>query len=165
LFLNLHGILARFTGQRGSDVVRLCEAFVDDGGFRLTQKKTKREIWCPIEDALAVDMATWHGQPGLRVPGPFVFQNQGKVDSRRLLDEQFADARAAIPELAGTTLPGLRGTRVVELRQRGATTMQIQDQVGMSLNMIERYCRFGDKKANRNAAVLSFAERHKNGKL
>jgi len=50
---------------------------------------------------------------------------------------------------------GLRGTRVVELRQRGATTTQIQDQVGMSLPMIERYCRFADKKANGKAAVIA----------
>jgi hypothetical protein len=33
--------------------------------------------------------------------------------------------------------------------------MQIQDQVGMSLEMIERYCRFADKKANGKAAVVA----------
>ena len=67
-----------------------------------------------------------------------------------------------MPELAGATFHGLRATRVVELRQRGCTTTQIQDQVGMSLRMIERYCRFADKKANGKAAVLSLAERRKN---
>jgi integrase len=157
--------LARFTGQRGSDVVRLGDTFIDDGGFRLIQKKTKREVWCPIEDALAAEIATWSPAPGVRVPGPFLFQNHGKAYSRKLLDAQFAEARANIPELAGATFHGLRGTRVVELRQRGATTTQIQDQVGMSLRMIERYCRFADKKANGKAAVLSFAERLKNGSL
>jgi hypothetical protein len=43
--------------------------------------------------------------------------------------------------------------------------MQIQDQVGMSLRMIERYCRYADKKANGKAAVLSLAERRKNSGL
>jgi integrase len=159
--------LARYTGQRGSDVVRLGNAFVDDGGFRMTQKKTKREVWCPIDDVLGAEMATWNQPPSAvaQGPRPYLVQKHGKVYSRRLLDKQFADARAEIPELAGTTLHGLRGTRVVELRQRGATTMQIQDQVGMSLGMIERYCRFADKKANGKAAVLSFAERLKNSKL
>ena len=150
--------LARYTGQRGSDVVRLAETFIDDGGFRLTQKKTGREVWCPIEDELAAEMAVWE-----RVPGAYLRQNHGKVYSRKLLDGQFATARDQIPELAGTTFHGLRGTRVVELRQRGATTTQIQDQVGMSLRMIERYCRFADKKANGKAAVLSLAERRRNG--
>jgi len=70
-----------------------------------------------------------------------------------------------IPELAGATFHGLRATRVVELRQRGATTLQIQDQVGMSPKMIERYCRFADKKANGKAAVFALAERRKNSGL
>jgi hypothetical protein len=149
--------LARYTGQRGSDVVRLAETFIDDGGFRLVQKKTGREVWCPIDEALAAEMATWE-----RMPGAYLRQNHGNAYSRKLLDGQFAAARDQIPELAGTTFHRLRGTRVVELRQRGATTMQIQDQVGMSLRMIERYCRFADKKANGKAAVLSLAERRKN---
>jgi hypothetical protein len=38
--------------------VRLGDSFIDDGGFRLSQKKTKREIWCPIEPVLAAAMAT-----------------------------------------------------------------------------------------------------------
>lgn len=141
--------LARYTGQRGSDVVRLGDAFIDDGGFRLAQKKTGREIWCPIEEALAAEIARWGRPLGARVAGPFLFQNHGKVYSRKLLDEHFAGARDQIPELAGATFHGLRATRVVELRQRGCTTTQIQDQVGMSLRMIERYCRFADKKANK----------------
>lgn len=142
--------LARYTGQRGSDVVRLAPSFVDDGGFRLAQQKTKREVWCPIEDRLASEMATWP-----RELHPYLHQHWGKVYSRKLLTKQFADAVAKIPELAGVTFHGLRGTRVVELRQRGATATQIQDQVGMSLAMIERYCRFADKKANGKAAVIA----------
>jgi integrase len=146
--------LARYTGQRGSDVVRLGPGFVDDGGFRITQKKTDREVWCPIEPRLAAEMATWE-----RELGPYLHQSHGRVYSRKLLDKQFADARDVIPELAGATFHGLRGTRVVELRQSGLSTPQIQDQVGMSLGMIERYCRFADKKANGKASVVALAER------
>jgi integrase len=155
--------LLRYTGQRGSDVVRLGETFIDDGGFRLVQQKNGAkvgEIWCPIEPELAAEIATWP-----RRPGPYLQQNHGKRYSRELLDHQFAQARADIPELVGCTLHGLRATRVVELRQRGGTTLQIQDQVGMSLRMIERYCRFADRKANGKAAVLALAERRKNGVL
>lgn len=141
--------LARYTGQRGSDVVRLGPHMIDDGGFRIVQQKTGREVWCPIDPELAAEMATWE-----RHLGPYLQQHWGKVYSRKLLDSQFNAARSGIPELAGVTFHGLRGTRVVELRQRGATTTQIQDQVGMSLPMIERYCRFADKKANGKAAVL-----------
>jgi hypothetical protein len=41
--------LARYTGQRGSDVVKLGETFIDDGGFRIRQQKTGQkigDIWC-----------------------------------------------------------------------------------------------------------------------
>jgi integrase len=148
--------LARYTGQRGSDVVRLAPSFIDEGGFRIAQKKTGVEIWCPIEDALAVEMVAWE-----RLPGPYLRQNHGKRYGKKLLEKHFADARDKIPELAGATFHGLRGTRVVELRQRGATSTQIQDQVGMSLAMIERYCRFADKKANGKAAVVALAERRR----
>jgi integrase len=151
--------LARHTGQRGSDVIRLGETFIDDGGFRIMQKKTGAktgEIWCPIEDALAAEMATWE-----RAPGPYVRQADGSAYGKRTFEKHFAEVRATIPELAGVTFHGLRATRVIELRQRGATTLQIQDQVGMSVPMIERYCRFADKKANGKAAVVALAERRK----
>ncbi len=142
--------LARYTGQRGSDVVRLGPHMIDDGGFRIVQQKTGREVWCPIEPELAAEMATWD-----KKLGPYLQQHWGKVYSRKLLDKQFREQASVIPELKDTTFHGLRGTRVVDLRQRGATTTQIQDQVGMSLPMIERYCRFADKKANGKAAVIA----------
>lgn len=155
--------LARHTGQRGSDIIRLGETFVDDGGFRILQKKTGNktgEIWCPIEDALAAEMATWE-----RAPGPYVRQADGSAYNKRLFEMHFRSIRENTPKLAGVTFHGLRGTRVIELRQRGATTLQIQDQVGMSVQMIERYCRFADKKANGKAAVASLAEHRRNAKL
>ncbi len=149
-------VLARYTGQRGSDVVRLGETFIDDGGFRLIQQKTGREIWCPIDERLATEMATWE-----RLPGPYLRHDRGPY-TRPVLDKHFAEQRAAIPELAGATLHGLRGTRVIELRRESLTTAQIQDQIGMSLAMIERYCRFADKKASGKASVTTLAERRKN---
>ncbi|CAL8974604.1 hypothetical protein RHODGE_RHODGE_03280 [Rhodoplanes serenus] len=145
--------LLRYTGQRGSDVVRLGETFIDDGGFRLAQQKTGRDVWCPIDDALAAEMSTWP-----REPGPYLRHGRGPY-TRKILDKHFAEQRDKVPELAGVTLHGLRGTRVIELRRLGLTTTQIQDQVGMSLAMIERYCRFADRKASGQASVVSLRER------
>lgn len=147
--------LLRYTGQRGSDVVRLGETFIDDGGFHIVQQKTGREVWCPIDDVLAAEMATWE-----RRPGPYLYHFRGPY-RRPILDKHFAEQRAGIPQLANATLHGLRATRVVELRRRGLTTTQIQDQIGMSLAMIERYCRFADKKASGKASVVSLRERRK----
>jgi len=151
--------LARYTGQRGSDIVRLGPSFIDDGGFHFRQQKTGVEVWCPIEDTLLAEISTWVMQSHI---GPYLYQNHGKAYGKKLLDKHFEDVRANVPELSGTTFHGLRATRVIELRQQGCTTMQIADQVGMSLRTIERYCRYADKKANGKAAVLSLLERRKN---
>ena len=148
--------LLRYTGQRGSDVVRLGETFIDDGGFRLSQHKTNREVWCPIDDALAAEIATWPRQPG-----PYVRQADGRPYTRKLLDTHFERQRRGIEALEGCTLHGLRSTRIVELRRWGMTTTQIQDQVGLSVAMIEHYCRFADKKANGQASVVMLREQRK----
>jgi len=148
--------LGLYTGQRGSDIVRLGWTDIDEGGFRIKQQKTGREVWCPIDDELAAEMATWE-----KVPGPFVRQESGKPFTRKLFHKHFDAARAEIPALAGVTIHGLRATRVVLLRRAGLTTAQIQDVIGMSMAMIERYCRFADKKANGKAAVVKLKEHRK----
>lgn len=150
-------MLYLYTGQRGSDIVRLGWTDIDEGGFSLTQRKTKREVWCPIVPELAAEMATWE-----KAPGPFVRQANGKPYNRKLFWLHYTQAVEKIPELAGATLHGLRCTAVVRLRRKGLSTSQIGDITGMSLQMIERYCRFADKKANGKAALISLEERARN---
>ncbi|KQS85264.1 hypothetical protein ASG32_18605 [Methylobacterium sp. Leaf361] len=139
-----------YTGQRGSDVVRLGWTDVDEGGFTIRQRKTGREVWCPIVPELAAEMADWE-----RRPGPFLLQPNGRPYSRKRFSIHFAEARENIPALAGVTLHGLRCTAVVRLRRLGLSVGQIGDISGMSLAMIERYCRFADKKASGKAALLT----------
>jgi integrase len=150
-------MLYTYTGQRGSDVVRLGETFVDEGGFRLKQQKTGREVWCPILPELAAEIATWE-----RRPGPYLLQASGEPYSRKLFSMHFKTEREKIPLLKDCTLHGLRATAVIRLRREGLTTAQIQDISGMSLQMIERYCRFADKKISGQAALVSLAERAQN---
>lgn len=145
--------LARYTGQRGIDIVQLGPTDIEEGGFAFKPQKTGHKIgkiWCPIEAPLAAEMATWERRPGPFVPMP-----------KKTFEDNFARQRDQVPELAGTTFHGLRGTRVVELRERGHNTLEISAQVGMSPPMIERYCRFADKKALGKATVLSLAARKK----
>ncbi|WP_238232745.1 tyrosine-type recombinase/integrase [Methylobacterium thuringiense] len=139
-----------YTGQRGSDVVRLGWTDIDEGGFSVRQRKTGREVWCPIVPELAAEMATWE-----RRPGPFLLQESGKPFTRKLFSKHFAAVRDETPALAGVTLHGLRCTAVIRLRREGLSTGQISDITGMSLAMIERYCRFADKKASGQAALIS----------
>jgi len=150
-------MLYLYTGQRGSDVVMLGPTMVDDGGFSLRQRKTGRDVWCPILPDLAAEMATWD-----LVPGPYLRQPNGKPYTRKRFSLHFDEARSKIPELAGATLHGLRSTAVINLRRSGLSTAQISDCIGMSIAMIERYCRFADKKTSGKAALINLQERAKN---
>jgi integrase len=150
-------VLYLWTGMRGSDAVRLGWTDIDEGGFSYTSQKTDREVFCPIVPELEAEMATWQKRPG-----PFLYQEGGRADghryTRKLFSKHFAEERDKIPELAGVTLHGLRCTAVIRLRRAGLSTGQIGDIVGMSLPMIERYCRFADRKASGKAALLTLAE-------
>jgi hypothetical protein len=44
--------LGRYTGQRGSDVVHIGLANIEDGLIHVIQRKTGVECWCPIEPQL-----------------------------------------------------------------------------------------------------------------
>ena len=145
-----------YTGQRGSDVVRLGLSDFDDGGFAIRQQKTGREVWCPIVPELAAEMAKWEKRPG-----PFLLQEAGKRYTRQRFGEHFDKLREKTPALSGTTLHGLRATAVIRLRRDGLEIPRISDIVGMSMQTIERYCRFADKKASGKAALLSLTERRK----
>lgn len=152
-------MLMLYTGQRGSDMVRMGWAMVDDNGFSLTQKKTDVAVWCPILPELAAEMATW--TKGL---GPFVKQegrSAGKPYTRNQFHRIWFEMIKGIPELADATLHGLRATAVVRLRRAGLNELEISNIVGMSAAMITRYCRFDDKKATGKAAVIKLNEARK----
>jgi len=55
---------------------------------------------------------------------------------------------------ADLVMHGLRGHACVRLRRAGLTAMQIADMIGMSIPMVERYCRFSVQMENAVAAVI-----------
>ena len=102
------------TGQRPSDIVRLCPTDIDDGGFAWCSERRDGKCGarsCPSSPPSSRD--------GKRVPGPFVRQENGRPFARRLLDGHFAAQRDQHELLMGTTLHGLRSTAVVRLRREG----------------------------------------------
>jgi integrase len=150
-------VLARYTGQRISDVVRLGFTDIDDGGFTLRQKKTGVRPWCPIFPELEAEIATWEKRPG-----PFLLQDNGRPFSTNQLWKLFDKARADHPELAAAVWHGLRANAVIHLRQSGIEIARISDAVGMSPPMVERYCRHADRKAGGQAVLLALKGKNKN---
>lgn len=149
--------LAANTGQRGSDLIRMCwtdiEVFNGADGIKVTQQKTGREVWVPITSPLATAMAKWE-----RRPGPFLTRVDGRAWTRPDLTMAWTWHRDTNPALAplraaGLVLHGLRGHACVRLLRAGANTRQISDMVGMSEPMVARYTRFSVQRENASAAV------------
>lgn len=147
-------VLGRYTGQRISDIARLGPTDVDEGGFSLPQKKTGVRPWCPIFPELEAEMAKWDVRPG-----PFLLQESGRPFTPNGLWKKLDKVRVDHRELAGAVWHGLRANAVIRLRQEGYTALQISDMVGMSVPMVERYCRYADRKAGGQAVLLQMKER------
>ncbi|PHR02643.1 MAG: integrase, partial [Sulfitobacter sp.] len=151
--------LSRYTGQRISDTVRLNPNDVDDGGFSLPQKKTGVKPWCPIFPELEREMATWEKRLG-----PFLLQdsgkNTGKPFSPNQMWKEFNRERSKHPILKGAVPHGLRANAVIRLRGEGYNALQISDMVGMSVEMVEHYCRYADRKASGQAILREYREQN-----
>jgi integrase len=155
--------LAVNTGQRGSDTVRMCpndiEEMIDPltnarvRGINVRQQKTDVRLWVPFLPEFDAIIASWG-----RNPGPFLRRPRGKPYTRQQLSEAWNYELRTNKELkpladAGLVLHGLRATAVVYRRKRGLNPLQISSMIGMSLQMVERYCRLADKTDLALAAV------------
>jgi hypothetical protein len=94
-------------------------------------------------------METWE-----RAPGPFLRRLDGRPWRKDDLTDHIERARDRHPELAGLVLHGLRGHACVQLRRAGLSGVLISDMVGMSVPMVERYCRFSAQRENATAAIV-----------
>jgi integrase len=147
--------LAVETGQRGSDIVRMCWSDIEEKedptsgrrhkGINVIQKKTDVRLWVPLTARLEEVMAGWEKRPG-----PFVLKPDGKPYVRSLLSwhwnhERDNNESLASIKAAGLVLHGLRATAVVRARKAGANPLQIASMIGMSVPMVTRYSRLADQ--------------------
>jgi integrase len=158
--------LAANTGQRGSDLVKMrwtdLEVYNGLTGINVTQVKTGKQIWVPITEELAAPLAGWERRPGFILLRPTGIPWTRKALTWAWIVER--DSNPALAPLRGLVLHGLRATACVRLLRAGANTRQIADMVGMSEEIVGRYCRFSVQRENASAAVLhlnrTFRERN-----
>ncbi|MFV0303431.1 MAG: tyrosine-type recombinase/integrase [Paracoccus sp. (in: a-proteobacteria)] len=150
--------LARYTGQRASDIVRLGWTDVDGETLALRQKKTGVDPVCPIFPELRSEMETWD-----RRPGPFLLQETGKNAGKPFTPNQlwkvFDEFRKTHDVFVGAVPHGLRANAVIGLRQLGYTGQQISDAIGLSVEMVERYSRGQDRKTGAQTILKTYRER------
>jgi DNA-binding CsgD family transcriptional regulator len=121
-------------------------------GINVVQKKTGLKIWIPLTQPLMAAMPAWERRPGF-----ILLKEDGTPFTRQRLSDQWLrerDTNPALAPLAGRVLHGLRATAVVRLRRASATTGQIAAMVGMSEQMVSRYCRHSVQRDNALAAVV-----------
>lgn len=52
-------LLARYTGQRQADVLRMSPSDIEDGGINVVQQKTGKELWVPLHAGLRYVLEDW----------------------------------------------------------------------------------------------------------
>ncbi len=149
-------VLAANTGQRGSDLCRMrwsdIERVQGRPGINVVQRKTGFKLWIPFTEPLQAAMEGWDRRPGM-----ILLRTSGEPwGNRKQLSMAWERERDRNPHLApctGLVLHGLRATAVVRLRRAGAPATLISDMVGLSVPMVERYCRLSNQQDNAMAAV------------
>lgn len=141
--------LARYTGQRQADVIRMVPAHVEDEGIHVTQQKTGKELWVPLHADLKRQMRKW---------GTFVVHTNGEpyanADSFRAAWTRFMnDTPAGRIRQEGFTFHGLRAASCAKLREAGCSDSGIESITGMSQAMVRRYLRGANQKAIAKAAM------------
>jgi integrase len=144
-------VLALYTGQRASDVVRMTWADYDGAGIAVVQQKTGARLWVPAHRNLRAELDTWDRQAVTML----VTQKGTPWRSARVLSTRFSAATNAIKPLAGVTFHGLRKTAASRLAEAGCSTHEIAAITGhKTLAMVELYTRGADQKRRATAAIF-----------
>lgn len=158
-------VLGAYTGQRGSDLVRMGWGDIllvkGRSWIKLRQQKTGREFMIPVTEELAGHLQTWE-----RLPGPFLRRLDGRLWEREALTKAWYYERDTNPALRehrtqNLHLHGLRAYACVRLYLAGANTRQVAQTVGMSEDMVARYTRLSSQLDEAEAAI-EMLERNKN---
>lgn len=146
-------MLAKFTGQRCSDLTRMTRAHRKDGAIRVVQQKTGAELWIPLHRGLAAELALGGQHMS------FLTKSDGSAFSGRRLGVWFADAieQAGLPR--SCVLHGLRKTAARMLAEVGCSTHEIASITGhRALKQIEDYTKAANQRTLATAAILKLEQ-------
>ena len=155
-------VLARATGQRGVDLVKIRPADRKDDGFNVLVKKLGNERhWVPLTAEARRVVDDWREEKMV-----FFLNIAGKQITEDRLRREWAAFRklnsTAIPSDA--TLHDLRAMAVCDRRIASVPHQQIADQLCMSVEMVMRYSKHIDRALNAKAGMRTM-ERRENASL
>lgn len=152
--------LARETGQRRSDVVKMSPAHRKENGITVRIQKLKnKEHWVPLTQSVIKQIDSW----GVKDLDLYVKSTVGKPYSGDHLHSRWnrwkASEIAAPLKGQDLTLHGLRAMAVIDKRKDGLTHQQISAQIGMSLKMVMHYSRFADQVELAKSGMVAIEEK------
>lgn len=132
----------------------MSKADLDDGGIKVRQQKTGKELWIPLHADLKEQVRLWEVGP----PWTFVQKVRGGSYTPEQFRAAWADLMSSKSEAnrvrkEGYTFHGIRASSVVALRDAGCSDRDIESITGMSPEMITRYSRFADQRQLAKAAI------------
>jgi hypothetical protein len=126
-------LLARYTGQRQEDVLMMAPEHTEDGGIKVVQQKTGKELWLPLHPDLRGALEGWRGSPYVLTPRsePYTPERFRAAWTRLMNDTPAGKIRKS-----GFTFHGLRASSCEKLREAGCDDAEIGSITGMSPTMI-----------------------------
>jgi integrase len=142
--------LARYTGQRLSDVAGMTRAHCSDGRIRVRQQKTDVELWVREHRELTAELARG-GQGHMSL----LVTTTGKAYTAERLGDEFADwiDEAGLPDEC--VLHGLRKVAARDLADAGCSAHEIMSITGhKSIKEVDRYTKAANQVHLADAAIL-----------
>lgn len=148
--------LARYTGQRTSDVVCMTLGNFTGGRIKITQQKTGKTLSIPVHPKLEqmIAEARAEGRSAL-VPRPNG-QPHSPHSFRSLYYRELTLDWAAPIRDAGLSMHGLRALAVCELLEVDCAPAEVSSITGMSMLMVERYGRERNQRVLADAAMAKW---------
>ncbi len=156
-------ILALYTGQRQSDVLKMTWADYDGQGIQVLQQKTKESVWVPCHSDLKEYLEAWKRN---RTATTIVVNSLGNPYSLKSFHVTFPKEKKKHIELNGLVFHGLRKTAAAKLAEAGCSSKEIMAITGhKTLAMVEEYTREADQKTQAMGAIVklenAFGKRRK----
>jgi integrase len=142
--------LAKYTGQRKSDLVLMTRADRKGGLLCVKQSKTDAEVHIPEHRELRAELARGNGEHM-----SLLTTSQGKAFDATYFGAWFAEAIEEARPREDSVLHGLRKTAARMLAEAGCSEEEIKAVTGHSTSaMVSHYTRAADKKKQATAAIL-----------
>lgn len=146
-------VLALFSGQRRSDLIRLPWNAYDGKSIRLKQQKTGAALVIPAHPALRAELVAWRADAASTL---ILTNKSGRPWLGSNLSNQLKDALRRIPGFPERrNIHGLRKLAAANLAEAGCTLNEIAAITGhQSLGMLRLYTASADQERLANSAIV-----------